>query len=92
MKNFRFSIADFRFLRLKCYTQRLQENLSRQDAKNAKKEIFLRTWRALRLCARHLFFGFVSQIQAKDFEYFWQDLIENPKSKIENGYGLKGRG
>ena len=43
--------------------------LSRQDAKRAKKNIFLflRTWRALRLCASHLL-PLSSLIQ--NFNYF----------------------
>ena len=40
-----------RFLPIKCSTERLQQSFSRQDAKTAKKNIFLflRTWRPLRL-------------------------------------------
>ncbi len=43
---------NFRFLPIKCSTERHQQNFSRQDAKTAKKNIFLflRTWRPLRLC------------------------------------------
>ncbi len=44
---------DFRFLPIKRSTERLQQSFLRQDAKTAKKNIFLflRTWRPLRLCS-----------------------------------------
>jgi hypothetical protein len=45
-------------------TDSRQNILSRQDAKNAKKDsyLFLRTWRTLRLCASHRFAVSVSHI------------------------------
>src|SRR4030095_417777 len=54
-----------------CSTEPVQQSLSRQDAKSAKKNIFslVRTWRPLRLCASDLFSNSVLQNSTENFEY-----------------------
>jgi hypothetical protein len=48
-----------------------KKTLSRQDAKNAKKSFSSRTWRPLRLCARH---SFSDLFFIQNFKYLWLDF------------------
>ncbi len=65
------------FLPIKRSIERLQQSFSRQDAKAAKKNIFLflRTWRPLRLCERPSLSDPLNPNSTENFKYVWLALV-----------------